>query len=64
MDVTDEPGYPAVAGPPGKHPEALQIRVEVLVRLVNADEASMEEPSNIHWLLTAFSIWDAVMATF
>ena len=25
---------------------------------------SMEEPSNIHWLLTAFSIWDAVMATF
>ena len=22
---------------------------------------SMEEPSNINWLLTAFSIWEAVM---
>lgn len=25
---------------------------------------SMEEPSNMIWLLTAFSIWEAVMATF
>ena len=37
--VADQPGHFTVAGPPGEDTEALQIRVEVLVRLVNADEA-------------------------
>ena len=38
MDIADQPGHPAVAGPPGKNGEGVQVRVEILVRLVDPHE--------------------------
>ena len=38
MDVADQPGHLAVLGPPGQDGEGVQIRPEVLVRLLDADE--------------------------
>ena len=39
VHIADEPGHLAVAGPPGEDGEGVQVGVEVLVRLVNADKA-------------------------
>ena len=55
MDVTDEPGYPAVAGPPGEDGEGVQVGVQVLIRLVDADKTldggAVEHDLVIHRLL-------------
>ena len=39
VDLADEPGHLAVLGPPGENGEGVQVGVEVLVGLLNADKA-------------------------
>ena len=39
VHIADQAGHLAVAGPPRKDPEALQVRVEILVGLVDPDKA-------------------------
>ena len=39
VHVADEPGHLAVVGPPGEDTEALEIRIEILVGLVDAHKA-------------------------
>ncbi len=39
MDVADQAGHLAVLGPPGEDDKAVQIGVQVLVGLIDADEA-------------------------
>ena len=38
VDIADQPGNLAVAGPPGENHEGVQIGIEILVGLVDADE--------------------------
>ena len=55
VHVADEPGHLAVAGPPGEDAEALEVGIEVLVGLVDADEAldggAVEHDLVVHRLL-------------
>ena len=39
VDVADEPGHLAILGPPGQHREGVQIRPQVLVRLLHPDKS-------------------------